>query len=205
MSSHLCQDTNMGPMAPAPKVASDVVLRNIVSMERHRAEVDRIEQANSDALKRQHADITAQHEAHIRQLRDRMAQEHADAVERERSMGAAKAREACERAEQQMQLGRMRLQAEADLRLERAEQSKREERDRHASALAAAKEEHAAALAAATAASNERMETAWCCKLRCFLPNYLVQLTVQGTLHAVHAGGQETHRGSWRLMMGRTM
>ena len=129
-------------------------------MERHRAEVDRIEQANSDALKRQHADITAQHEAHIRQLRDRMAQEQADAVERERSMGAAKAREACERAEQQMQLGRMRLQAEADLRLERAEQSKREERDRHASALAAAKEEHAAALAAATAASNERMETA---------------------------------------------
>jgi len=31
MSSHLCQDTNMGLMAPAPKVASDVVLRNIVS------------------------------------------------------------------------------------------------------------------------------------------------------------------------------
>ena len=51
----------------------------------------------------------------------------------------------------------------------------------------------------------------WCCKLRCFLPNDLVQLTVQGdlcalgpmTLHAVHAGDQETQRGRLREAHGQ--
>lgn len=127
---------------------------------RHRADVERLEAAEKEALQRQHAELSSQHEAHVRQLRERMAQEQLDALERERSLGAAKAREAVERAEQQMQLGRMRMQAESDLRLERAEQSRREERERAAASLATAKEEHAQALAQQQAKLQEHLDTA---------------------------------------------
>jgi 5-azacytidine-induced protein 1 len=65
-------------------------------------------------------------------------QDQDDAVERERAAAAARLREACERYEQQMQVQRLRLVGDAELKLEAAEAARREERRRGEEAAAAA-------------------------------------------------------------------
>lgn len=57
-------------------------------------------------------------------------QDQEDAVERERSAAASRLREACERYEQQMQVQRLRLVSDADLKLEAAEAARKEDRRR---------------------------------------------------------------------------
>ena len=58
------------------------------------------------------------------QLKERLSYEAEQAVEKERGAGAARLREVSERYEQQLQTQRMRLVADADLKLEQLEQSR---------------------------------------------------------------------------------
>ena len=63
----------------------------------------------------------------IRQLRERLVRDRDEAVERERLVGVAKAREAVERAEHAAEMQRLRTKADAEGRLEEMERCLREE------------------------------------------------------------------------------
>ncbi|KXZ53290.1 hypothetical protein GPECTOR_7g1184 [Gonium pectorale] len=107
---------------------------------RHRAELSAAQQAAAEEARRHLDNYVAQNEVAVRQLKERMARENEEAVEKERTAAATRLREVSERYEQQMQTQRMRLVADADLRLEHTEQSRKEEKKRYEEAVAAAKE-----------------------------------------------------------------
>eukprot|EP00798_Chlamydomonas_sp_ICE-L_P006342 gene6342-2967_t len=67
-----------------------------------------------------------------------LSEEQEDVVERERVAAQTRLREASERYEQQLQMQRMRLVADADLRLEQIEASKKDERKRYDAAVSKA-------------------------------------------------------------------
>lgn len=98
---------------------------------RHKSEVQAAQEAAHEETKKQLDGLTHQHEAATRILRDRLIKEQEDAVEKERQSGQQRLREASERYEQQLQTQRMRLVADADIRLEQLEAARRDEKKRH--------------------------------------------------------------------------
>ncbi|GLC34800.1 hypothetical protein PLESTM_000241500 [Pleodorina starrii] len=107
---------------------------------RHRAELSAAQQAAADEARRHLDTYVAQNEAAVRQLKERMSREAEEAVEKERAAAATRLREVSERYEQQLQTQRMRLVADADLRLEQLEQARKDDKKRYEEAVAAAKE-----------------------------------------------------------------
>ncbi|GFR47914.1 hypothetical protein Agub_g9714 [Astrephomene gubernaculifera] len=107
---------------------------------RHKAELAAAQQAAADEARRHLDSYVAQNEVAVRQLKERMARELEEAVEKERSAAATRLREVSERYEQQLQTQRMRLVADADLRLEQLEQARKEDKKRYEEAVATAKE-----------------------------------------------------------------
>ncbi|GLI64721.1 hypothetical protein VaNZ11_008065 [Volvox africanus] len=107
---------------------------------RHRAELSAAQKAAADEAKRHLDTYVAQNEAAVRQLKERMSCEAEEAVEKERAAAATRQREVSERYEQQLQTQRMRLVADADLRLEQLEQARKEDKKRYEEAIAAAKQ-----------------------------------------------------------------
>ncbi|GAX81176.1 hypothetical protein CEUSTIGMA_g8609.t1 [Chlamydomonas eustigma] len=105
---------------------------------RHKAELLAGQQAAADEARRQLEAVAAQHEVIMRQQRDKMLRDQEDAVDRERQAAQGRLREASERYEQQLQTQRMRLMADADLRFESLEGSRRDERKHSEEALAKA-------------------------------------------------------------------
>lgn len=71
--------------------------------------------------------ITSPPQEALRQLRERLIRDRDEAVERERLVGVAKAREAVERAEHAAEMQRLRTKADAESRLEEMERCLREE------------------------------------------------------------------------------
>ncbi|GIM00334.1 hypothetical protein Vretimale_5477 [Volvox reticuliferus] len=107
---------------------------------RHRAELSAAQKAAADEAKRHLDTYVAQNEAAVRQLKERMSREAEEAVEKERTAAANRLREVTERYEQQLQTQRMRLVADADLRLEQLEQARKEDKKRYEEAVSAAKQ-----------------------------------------------------------------
>ncbi|GIL49463.1 hypothetical protein Vafri_5793 [Volvox africanus] len=107
---------------------------------RHRAELSAAQKAAADEAKRHLDTYVAQNEAAVRQLKERMSCEAEEAVEKERAAASTRLREVSERYEQQLQTQRMRLVADADLRMEQLEQARKEDKKRYEEALAAAKQ-----------------------------------------------------------------
>lgn len=107
---------------------------------RHKAELSAVQQAASDEARKQLDAYITQNELAVRQLKERLSYEAEQAVEKERGAGAARLREVSERYEQQLQTQRMRLVADADLKLEQLEQSRKEEKRRYDEALGQARE-----------------------------------------------------------------
>ncbi|KAG2454006.1 hypothetical protein HYH02_001049 [Chlamydomonas schloesseri] len=107
---------------------------------RHKAELSAAQQAAADEARRHLDTYVAQNEAAVRQLKERMAREAEEAVEKERASAGVRLREVSERYEQQLQTQRMRLVSDADLRLEQLEQARKEDKKRYEEALGAARE-----------------------------------------------------------------
>ncbi|KAG2432445.1 hypothetical protein HXX76_008791 [Chlamydomonas incerta] len=109
-------------------------------LSRHKAELSAAQQAAADEARRHLDNYVAQNEAAVRQLKERMAREAEEAVEKERGSAGLRLREVSERYEQQLQTQRMRLVSDADLRLEHLEQARKEDKKRYEEALGAARE-----------------------------------------------------------------
>lgn len=109
-------------------------------LSRHKAELAAVQQAAAEEARRHLDTYVAQNELAVRQLKERLGREAEEAVEKERAAAATRLREVSERYEQQLQTQRMRLVADADLRLEQLEQARKEEKKRYEEAVAAARE-----------------------------------------------------------------
>lgn len=75
-------------------------------LSRHKAELSAAQQAAADEARRHLDTYVAQNEAAVRQLKERMAREAEEAVEKERASAGVRLREVSERYEQQLQVRR---------------------------------------------------------------------------------------------------